>query len=66
MKFYTTQRVSKRLTIGEEDFQLAEQSSERISLATRWTLHQVRSFYIGKTCLTVILRIREHLMIITS
>ena len=43
MKFYTTQRVSKRLTITEEDFHLAQKSSERITLATRWVVHQVRS-----------------------
>ena len=39
-QYYTTQRVSKRVHITEEQFELAHQSSERISLATNWIVHQ--------------------------
>ena len=66
MRYYTTQRISKRVTVGEEDFHLARRSSERISLATRWIVHQVTSWIYAETCLTVVLRMRKHLMIITS
>jgi len=45
VKYYTSQRVSKRITIGEKDFRLAQKSSERISLATRWIVHQVKALH---------------------
>ena len=39
-KYFTSQRVSKRLHISEEQFELAAQSSKRISLATSWIVDQ--------------------------
>ena len=39
-KFYTTQRVSKRIHITEDQFDLARTTSQRISLATRWVVDQ--------------------------
>ena len=67
-KYYTTQRVSKRLTIGEDSFQLARKSSERISLATQWTVHQVETIKktIRKLISRVVIRKLEPLMSITS
>ena len=39
-KYYTTQRVSKRIHITEDQFVLARSTSQRISLATRWIVDQ--------------------------
>ena len=65
LKFYTTQRVSKRLTITEDNFHLAKKSSERISLASRWVVHQVRVHSTIGTCSWLLLRLRKHLTITT-
>ena len=40
-KYFTTQRVSKRLHITEDQLGVAAQSSRRISLATNWIVDQV-------------------------
>ena len=40
-KYFTTQRVSKRLHITEDQLTVAAQSSRRISLATNWIVDQV-------------------------
>jgi len=37
--FYTSQRVSKRLHLNEQQFQQGLESSKRIGLATKWTVH---------------------------
>ena len=39
-KYFTTQRVSKRLHLSEDQSSLASQSSKRISLATNWIVDQ--------------------------
>ena len=39
-KYFTTQRVSKRLNLSEDQSSLAIQSSKRISLATNWIVDQ--------------------------
>ena len=40
-KYFTTQRVSKRLHITEDQMAVAAESSRRISLATNWIVDQV-------------------------
>ena len=40
-KYFTTQRVSKRLHITEDQLDVAAESSHRISLATNWIVDQV-------------------------
>ena len=40
-KYFTTQRVSKRLHITEDQLDVAAESSRRISLATNWIVDQV-------------------------
>ena len=39
-RYLNTQRVSKRLHISEDQLKLSKLSSERISLATNWIVHQ--------------------------
>lgn len=41
-KYYTTQRVSKRVHYTEDQLNVAKTSSDRISLATNWIVHQER------------------------
>jgi hypothetical protein len=39
-RMFNSQRVSKRMHLHDDDSPVAEASSRRISLATRWRVHQ--------------------------